>query len=158
MSSKFTSPYATSFKNGVKRGTPWFTVVENIAKRYKKTPNFVWESLYKAGFCYRIKFNGQWMYWPKDAPKTNNSYWKQDQFYMWQWFVNYAVSAGYCTPEQLKKYATNQKHFMTYCRKFFGKQYHWNKTTAKSHRRKVTRNYKFPAARKRTTRRYRKAA
>ena len=158
MSSKFTSPYATSFKSAVKRGTPWYTVVENIAKRYKKTPNFIWESLFKAGWCYRMKFNGQWMYWPKESPKAKSNYYKQDQYYMWQWFANWAVSAGFCTPEQLHKYSTNQKHFMTYCRKFFGKQYTWKKTTTHTRRRKTTQSFKFPAARKRTTRRYRKAA
>lgn len=186
MSKQFTSPYATSFKSAVRRGTPWYSAVENIAKRYKKTPNYVWESLYKAGWCYRVKFNGQWMYWPKDAKKVAATNWKQTQYQMWQYYINWAVSAGWCTPEQIKKYATNQKQFMTWFRKFWGKQYTWKNTattrtsrkrkatrttrtrkatrttrakrTTASRRRTSTQSYKFPTARKRTTRRYRRAA
>ena len=53
MPSNYKSPFATTFKNGVKRGTPCSTVVESIAKRNNKTPKTVFESLWKAGLCFR---------------------------------------------------------------------------------------------------------
>ncbi len=160
MPTKYKSPYTTSFKSAVKRGTPWFTVVENIAKRHKKTTNYVWNSLWKAGVVQRVKFNGQWIYWPFDAQKTNAKYAKETQYYMWQWFVNWSFSQGYVKPEQFKKYAGSQKQFMTYFRKFWNKQYttttKTKKRTTRNKKRTTTRAYKFPKTTK--TRRYRKAA
>ena len=163
MPTKYKSPFTTSFKSAVKRGTPWFTVVENIAQRHKKTTTYVWNSLWKAGVVQRTKFNGQWIYWPNEFKKTNAKNSKQNQYYMWQWFVNWSFSQGWVKPEDFKKWSGSQKHFMTYFRKFWNKQYtpttktkKPRKRTTKNKKRTTTRAFKFPKTR--TTRRYRKAA
>ena len=167
MPGKFNSPYATSFKSAVRRGTSYNVAVNNIAKRWKKTPEYVWESLFKAGHCYRQKFNGQWIYWPCNVTKAKSVTWKNSQFNMWQWFCEWCLTNGFCTPQQLNNYH-NQKQFMTFCRKFFGKQYNWTTTTKTRKTRKTTRRrktttkgktYKFPMVKGRTTtRKYRRAA
>ena len=57
MPSNYTSPFATSFKSAINRGTSWNVAVQNIANRNNKTVTFVWNSLFKAGLCNRQKFN-----------------------------------------------------------------------------------------------------
>jgi hypothetical protein len=157
MTQKHKSPYGSSFRSAIRRGTPWLTAVETIAKRWKKTPQQVWESLYKAGYCYRTKFNGQWLYWPKQASKTTAQNWKPTQYWMWQWYMNWCVSSGQCTPEQLWKKAGPQKQFQTFCRKFWNRQYP-KQTHRKRTTRRQTKSYRFPTTKSRITRRYRKAA
>ena len=172
MPTNYTSPYATSFKSALNRGTSYSTAVYNIAKRYNKTPDYVWQSLYKANLCYRQKFNGQWIYWPVNVKKANAKNCKVSQYNAWQWYCEWFLMNGCCTPDQLKKHVGSQKDFMTWCKKFFGKQYTWTNTkkrttkttrtnkTKRTAKRKTTRKvgYKFPRAKSRTTRRYRKAA
>ncbi len=170
MPSKYTSPYATSFKSAIKRGTSYTTAVESIAKRCKKTQATVWESLFKAGWCYRQKFNGQWFYWPKEVGKFSAATRKTSQYNMWQWFAEWCITSGYFTPQQFHKHCGSQKEFMTWCRKFWGKQYTWTTTkrtttkrrTArrattqrKSTRRTTSKSYAFPKSK---SRRYRRAA
>jgi len=155
MPSKYTSPYASSFKSAINRGTSYTFAVNSIAKRWNKTPEFIWQSLYKAGLCYRQKFNGQWIYWPCNVKKGTAKTWKYSQFYMWQWFTEWCFTNGWATPQQFKNHTGSQQDFMTFCRKFFGKQYNWNKPKRKTTKAK---HYKFPSAKVRTTRRYRKAA
>jgi hypothetical protein len=162
MPNNFKSPYATTFKNAVKRGTSWNTAVHNIAKRSNTTPQNVWNSLHKAGLCYRQKFNGQWVYWPVEAKKGNATTWKNSQHQMWQWFCEWAMINGVCKPDQLCNNTGSQMQFMTYCRKFFNKQFSGT-TTSSSSRTKTrrtgskTKSYTFPK-RRTTTRRYRRAA
>lgn len=186
MPSKTNSPYTSSFNSAIKRGTPCWTAINNIANRWNKTPNFVGNSLFKAGHVWRQKFNGQWIYWAASAKKSNATNWKPAQFNMWQNFIDWAVCNGFCTPEQIKNHCGSQQEFMTWCRKFFSKQFDSNSssksspkrksntrksTTArksspakrKTSRRKTTtaKSYKFPrtsASKSRTTRRYRRAA
>jgi hypothetical protein len=129
MPTTYTSPFASSFKSAVKRGTSYTTAVENIAKRCNKSTNVVWNSLYKAGLCYRQKFNGQWIYWPCNGHKTNSTNWKMSQTHFWQFYCEWCIANGCCTPEQLKNHCGSQKEFMTWCRKFFGKQYTWSTTS-----------------------------
>ena len=150
--STFKSPYATSFKSAIKRGTSYTAAVESIAKRVGKNPSVVWNSLFKAGLCYRQKFNGQWIYFPCEIKKCPATVTKNTQTVCWQWFCDWCLTTGQCTPEQLKKHCGSQKDFMTWCRKFFGKQFTWKTTTTKG------RSYRFPTSKSRTTRRYRKAA
>jgi len=150
MPTKYTSPYASAFKSAVRRGTSYNTAVFNIAKRWKKTPEYVWESLYKAGFCYRQKFNGQWIYFPKQVWKFPAATWKTSQFYTWQWFTEWCITSGFCTPEQFYNHCGSQQDFMTYFRKFWGKQYTWKKT--KRTRSRKTGTYSFPKTRTRYTR------
>lgn len=140
----YKSPFATSFKSAVKRGTSYNVAVENIASKNKKTVQFVWESLWKAGLANRQKFNGQWLYWPANVTKANAKTWKHTQWNAWQWFVEWALTTGNVTPEQLNK-LSNQKDFMTFCKKFWGKQYTWN--TPK----KVNRAPKAKTSRRRPT-------
>ena len=170
MPSKYTSPFAPSFKSAVKRGMSYNVAVYNIAKRWKKTPEYVWESLWKADCCYRQKFNGQWIYWPHEHGKYTSKTWKTSQWYMWQWYTEWCMAHGYCTPEQMYNHHGSQKDFMTWCRKFFGKQYNWSmpkrmatKPKARTRkpkrtRRTTTKAYKFPTTKSRTTRKYRRAA
>ena len=49
MPSNNKSPFTTSFNSGIKRGTPYLTVVNNIAKRTGKSVDFIFGSLFKAG-------------------------------------------------------------------------------------------------------------
>lgn len=140
MPSNFTSPFATAFKSAVKRGTPYNTVVENIAKRNGKTTSFVWNSLFKAGVCNRQKFNGQWVYFPCEVKKctaTNN---KSVQFNCWQSFCEWCLCNGFCTPETMKKNCGSQAEFMKWCKKFWSKQFTTSTGTAKTTKSKTAKS------------------
>jgi hypothetical protein len=123
MPSKFKSPYSGPFTTGVKNGTPASTVVWNISKKTNTPTNTIWNSLYKAGLCYRQKFNGTWIYWPSFPVKKSTKWSNHAQTSMWQCFVDWCVSSGWCTPHQFNNWSGNQKQFMTFCRNFFGKQF-----------------------------------
>ena len=156
MPSTYKSPFATSFKSAIKRGTPCSVAVNNIAKRTKKSPTVVFNSLWKAGLCHRQKFNGQWVYWPSFTCKKSASNAKSCQADMWQCFVDWCVCSGFCTPEQLKNNCGSQQEFMTYCRKFWNKQYNTGtKTTTKRRTgtKSRTTSYSWTG-----TRKYRRAA
>ncbi len=181
MPTKFKSPFATSFNSAIKRGTPCNQAVWNISKRTNKPVNKIYESLWKAGFCNRQKFNGQWIYWANNPSKSNATSCKESQFNQWQWFVDWAIASGFCTPEQLNNNKGSQQEFMSFCKKFFAKQFNGTTTSSKSGRkastsrvrkstaktttarkrtstkRKNSSSYKFPKA-KSTSRRYRRAA
>lgn len=160
MPTKYKSPYATSFNSAINRGTPCHQAVWNIAKRTNAPVSKVYESLFKAGLCNRQKFNGQWLYWATNGTKTNANNWKESQFNQWQWFVDWAVASGFCTPKQLNNYKGTQQDFMNSCKKFFGKQFNGTTTGVKSSSRKrksTSSSYSFPKA-KSTSRRYRSAA
>ena len=146
MPSKFKSPFASPFKSAINRGTSWNTAVSNIAKRSGKTPEFIWNSLYKADLCYRQKFNGQWIYFPIDAAKCPAGTQKVSQFQMWQWFCEWSISSGFVTPEQFTKHLGSQQDFMTWSKKFWGRQFTSTKKGTKS--RSVTRGrtYAFPTS------------
>lgn len=183
MPSKNTSPYATTFKSAINRGTPCSVAVNNIATRTKKSPTVVYNSLFKAGLCYRQKFNGQWVYWATNGKKTNATVSKGCQWNMWQNFVDWCIASGWCTPQQLHNHCSSQTEFMNYCKKFWSKQFSGTTTSKKSTpKRKSTpkaskpktrkstpknkkwssstpKTYKFPTVKSRTTgRRIRKAA
>ena len=121
MPSSFKSPYATSFKSAVKRGTPCGVAVQNIAKRNSTSTTVVFNSLWKAGVCDRQKFNGKWIYWPCEGGKGKSADWKNCQLNMWQCFVDWCVCSGMCTPEQMTNNCGSQQAFMNWCKK------HWNK-------------------------------
>jgi hypothetical protein len=127
MPSNFKSPYATTFKSPVKRGASWNNTVNGIATR-----------------------NGKWIYWPCEGVKKHVTNSKHGQWQMWQWFTEWCLLNGCCTPEQMWNNTGSQKDFMTWCRKFFGKQF----TTSTTTKRRTTKNYKFSG----TTRKYRRAA
>lgn len=164
MASTYTSPYASSFKSALKRGTSYNTAVQNIASRNNKTPEQVWQSLFKADLCFRQKFNGQWLYFPYDASKTKATNWKTTQFNSWQWFTEWCIASGFATPDQFKNNCGSQKDFMNWSRKYFGKQFNWNGTTTnKSTKTRKTRrtsakrttsskSYKFPTSKTRSRR------
>ncbi len=165
MPSKNTSPYATTFKSAIKRGTPCSVAVNNIATRTKKSPTVIYNSLFKAGLCFRQKFNGQWVYWACDGKKSNATTTKSTQWNMWQCFVDWCIASGHCTPEQLNKHCSSQTQFMNYCKKFWSKQFSTTSGSRKSGKtgRKTgsttPKSYKFPTAKGRTgNRRFRKAA
>lgn len=163
------SPYATSFKSAIKRGTPAGIAVGAIAKRTGKPINGIFSSLHKAGLCHRQKFNGQWLYWAVEAKKSVSNA-KAGQHQMWQSFIDWCIAGGHVKPQQLQNKVGSQQDFMAYCRKFFNRQLTGGtstpkkgKKTAKRPKRRTstakarkTSSYKFP--RTSTTRRYRRAA
>lgn len=143
------SPYASSFKSAMKHGTPCGVAVNNIAKNSKKSPKMVFESLFKAGLCFRQKFNGQFVYWTSEKCKKGTATVRNEcQHNMWQCFIDWFISSGFCTPEQLKNHCGSQQEFMAYCRKFFAKQI--SATTGKK-KRKVRKTGRKSTTRKRTT-------
>ncbi len=139
MASTYTSPYAASFKSALKRGTSYTAAVQNIASRNNATPQQVWQSLFKANLCFRQKFNGQWIYFPWEAGKTNSTNWKNSQFNSWQWFTEWCIGCGFATPEQFNNNCGSQKDFMNWSRKYFGKQFTGNTTTSNKTRKTKTR-------------------
>ena len=173
------SPYASSFNTAVKNGTPGGLAIFNIAKRTGKNPSVIGNSLFHAGLVFRQKFNGQWVFWPVNGKRSSAAKFKPVHTQMWQCFIDWAICNGFCKPEQLKKHIGSQKEFMTFCRKFFAKQFGpatSSKRKRKSTKRTTTRArksysrkrrtskayaYKFPrtrTSRKRSVRRYRRAA
>ena len=179
------SPYASSFNSAVKNGTPGGLAIFNIAKRLGKTPSVIGNSLFRANLVYRQKFNGQWVFWPVNGKRSSAAKFKPVHTQMWQCFIDWALCNGLCKPEQLQKKIGSQKEFMTFCRKFFAKQFgsatpvkrkrkstkrttsrkrmttHARKSPSRKRRSSSTYAYKFPrtsTSGKRTTRRYRRAA
>ena len=146
-----TSPFSKSFNNAITRGVPCSTAIENIAKRTGKTPNFVMNSLCKSGDIYRQKFNGQWVCWPCNVTKKSTAkVCKEVQCDMWQNFVDWCICSGQCTPEQMKKACSSQKTFMTFCKKFWGRQFP-KATTTKRRTSTTSRKRTTTTSRKRTT-------
>lgn len=124
MSKNYTSPFASNFNSAIKRGTPCSVAINSIAKSKSKTPKFIFESLFKAGLCSRQKFNGQWIYWTNQPSKKSNATTRNDcQNNMWQNFIDWCICSGFCTPEQLSNHSGSQKEFMSFCKKFFAKQF-----------------------------------
>ena len=139
MPSNFKSPFASAFKSACKRGTPYCQVVENIAKKNNKSEQIIWNSLWKANLVWRQKFNSQWIYFPSFPCKTKASGWKNAQFQCWQFFCEWMLCSGQCTPEQLKKACSSQTELMKWCKKFWGKQFTSSSTsTRKTTGRKTT--------------------
>ena len=140
MTKTYKSPYSSSFKTAVKNGTPAGIVVNNIASRSKTTPAHVFQSLHKAGLCHRQKFNGQWIYWPANWSRNANSTNRNNcQNNMWQSFVDWFISSGLCTPTRLNNSGSSQAEFMSFCRKFFNRQFSGSSTTGRSRSRKAKR-------------------
>ena len=124
MPTKFNSPYATAFKSAIKRGTSYNVAVNNIANRRNKNVTVIWNSLFKAGLVSRQKFNGQWIYFPKNVTKKSTAtVSKATQHQVWQWFCEWCIITGNVSPEKIVKNTGSQKEFMTFCRKYFGKQF-----------------------------------
>lgn len=147
MSKNYTSPFASNFNSAIKRGTPCSVAINSIAKSKSKTPTFIFESLFKAGLCSRQKFNGQWIYWTNQPSKKSNATTRNDcQNNMWQNFIDWCICSGFCTPEQLSNHSGSQKEFMSFCKKFFAKQFSPATATKK---RKPTRKTTATKARKR---------
>ena len=82
--------------------------------------------------------------------KTNATNVKNCQVDMWQCFVDWCMVSGVCTPDQMTNNCGSQVSFMTWCRKFWNRQF-----TAKTTTTRKTKSYSFPSGKKRT---YRKAA
>ena len=137
-SSNFTSPYGTSFKSGVKSGTPCNTVISNIAKRTGKPISTICKSLSKANLCFCKKFNGTWICWPTFSCKSSGRQIKACQTNMWQCLVDWCIMNHCCTPKQLNNKCSSQKTFMSYCKSLFGKQIS-PKSKSKSKSRKSSR-------------------
>lgn len=177
MPSQGKSPYATSFKSAIKKGTPAFQAVKVIAKRSSTQPRIVFASLHKAGFCHRQKFNGQFIYWPCEDIKTSATNAKSAQLESWQNLIDWCILTGQCKPQQLDNKTGSQQDFMSYCRKYFNNQLSSSTTKSKpkrssdgrskakrstvkarkasTSRKRTATSYKFPRT---STRRYRRAA
>lgn len=145
------SPYATSFNNNIKKGTPFSVVINSIAKRTGKSPSVICNSLVKAGLCHRQKFNGQWIYWPCDSYRTNQTNAKICQNNMWQWFVDWCICNKICTPDQLANNSGTQKAFMDWCRKYFNRQFVSTTARKSGTRKSSARKRTSTTARSRTT-------
>ena len=173
MPSTYKSPYASSFKSAIKRGTPAKKAVDSIARNRNTTPTAIVNSLHKAGLCQRQKFNGQWVYWPGEDIKKSATSAKSCQVEMWQSFIDWCILSGHCKPLQLENNRGSQQEFMSYCRKFFNRQLSAGspkstsrkrssvgrsrkRTTTTAKRRSSVKSYKFP--RSSSARRYRRAA
>ncbi len=119
----FKSPHATSFKSAVRRGTPASVAVANIARRSSSTPVQIFQSLFKAGLVQRQKINGQWIYWPVEGHKAPSTVSKQAQSQLWQAYVDWAISSGIATPQQIASGTGSQQQFIAFQRKFFNRQF-----------------------------------
>ncbi len=163
MPSTISSPYASAFKSALKRGTSYNVAVNSIAARHKKSPKIVWNSLHRAGLCYKQKFNGQFIFIPCEAKKTNATNSKLNQLNTWQWFTEWCISSGFCTPDQVWNHCGTQKDFMIWYKKFFGRQFNGFSSSAPRRRSKTTKkrtttrksNYRFPTTRSRAKSRVR---
>jgi hypothetical protein len=154
MPSNIKSPFTTSFHSAIKRGTPYLTVIGNIAKRTGKSPEFIFGSLFKAGVVNRQKFNGTWLYWPAQWDgKANVSNKKECQFSMWQAFVQWSIWNGWTTPEKLANNTGSQAEFENFCKKFWGKQFNGTVSTTRTRpaAKAKTRTVGKTTARKRST-------
>lgn len=107
----FKSPFTSSFNTVTKRGTPASFAVASIAKRTKKSPAQIFESLYKAGQVYRQRVNGQWIFWPVHGTKANASMTRTVRQSAWQAWVDWAIASGWATPEQVSSHTANQQQF-----------------------------------------------
>src|SRR2546423_12350121 len=114
MASKFVSPFTTSFKTGITKVLTCGMVVNNISKKTGKSVNTIFTSLHKAGVCSGQKINGQWIYWPTIKTRTSATNAKVCKTKMWQCFVDWCVSSGTCTPNQLNNKSTTSKTFATF--------------------------------------------
>lgn len=127
----FKSPYATSFKSAVRRGTSASVAVANIARRRHSTPVQIFQSLFKADLVQRQKINGHWIYWPVEGHKAPSTVSKQAQWQLWQAYVDWAISSGMATPQQISSSTGSQQQFIASQRKFFNRQF--SSTTTSSH-------------------------
>lgn len=172
------SPFGRSFQSAIGRGTPMTHAVTNIAKRTGKTEHHVYQSLHKGGHIHRQKLNGQWLYWPTHGTKRSASIAKQSQVEVWQAFVEWAIAGGHVTPEQISSHTGSQQQFLSYIRRFWGKQFpsqtqktstssrsrtttkarSTSRTTSKSGKTTKSRTLRFQGRSTGTTRRYRRAA
>ncbi len=143
------SPFGPSFNSAIKSGTPCGVAIANIAKRCGKSPSVVGNSLWRAGMCFRQKFNSHFVFWPVNGKKCASAKWKPCHTDMWQCFVDWIICNGWCKPEQMHKHCSSQKEFMTWCRKFFAKQF-GPATASKSKSKRKTAKRKT-TARKATT-------
>jgi hypothetical protein len=116
------SPFVTTFVNAVKRGVPCNVAVQNIANRTGKTTKSVFNTLCKAGVCYRQKVNGGFVYFPMTPVKVNSTSAKNCQINMWQQFCDWCICSGVCTPNQLRTCCGSQTTFMNNCKRFFNAQ------------------------------------
>ena len=144
------SPFGPSFNSAIKNGTPCGVAIANIAKRCGKNPSVVGNSLWRAGLCFRQKFNGKFVFWPLNGKKCASAKWMPCHTDMWQCFVDWIICNGWCKPEQMHKHCSSQKEFMTWCRKFFGKQF-GPATASKSKSKRKTAKRKTTAHKRKTT-------
>ena len=120
---RFQSPFSSSFRAAVRRGTPASTAVANIASRTKRQPSHIFESLFRAGQVNRQRVNGQWIYWPTEGVKANASTSRQTQWQLWQAFVDWAIASGTVTAQQISTAKGSQQAFGQFVRRFFGRQF-----------------------------------
>jgi hypothetical protein len=123
MPSKNISPYASQFKSGIKGGAPCSVVVAQIARRTGKPVTAIYNSLFKAGLCFRQKFNGTWLYWPTFVAAGSATTINKCQTNLWQCLIDWCVLSRNTTPGKLRNKIASQTEFMTFGRSLFGKQF-----------------------------------
>lgn len=117
------SPFTTTFKTLVTRGTPCWTAVTTIAARFGKTPNFIFRSLYGAGLVTRQKVSGQWVYWPTFPVRTSTTFKKVSTGNLWQAFIDWCICSGFCTPRTFTSHKGSEQAFIKYFARFWSKQF-----------------------------------
>jgi len=132
----FKSPFASSFKSSVNRGTPCSQAVANIARRQGKTPSAVFTSLHRAGLCGRFKYAGSWIWYPTFTPSSTKK--SNGQPELWQSYIDWCLASGQCTPEQLAEHTGSQAKLASFTKKFFGTQFSTTKRTKSSKARRTT--------------------
>ena len=115
-------PYAAAFRSAVSHGTPSWTAVQNIARRWKTTPGTVFQSLHQGGFVQRQQIAGGWIYWPDNGKQTSSKTTRSVQVNLWQQYVDWAIASGHFTPEQLQQFKGSQKQFISATQQIFEQQ------------------------------------
>lgn len=100
--------FGRSFKTSVQNGKTPYSVVENLAAKYRKTPAFVWANLKKNGYAFSTKFNNKTFWFPTFTCKTNSRNWKKTESTIWPQFIQYALQQGWVTPAQCYNWTTKQ--------------------------------------------------
>lgn len=118
-----TKNFAGPFRTAVNRGTPAGAAVANLAKKSNKPEAHIWSNLFAHDVVSRRKINGNFVYWPNWKPgrsarsashKTNT----------WGQIIGWAITSGYCTPEQVNT-LKSQKDFFNFFGPFFAQQFGW---------------------------------
>jgi len=130
--------FSSTFNSTCRRGASYTTAVNNCGNTTGKSTKSIWNNLCTKGNCTRQKFNGSAVYFPKSWKGKSSTTAKTAQTNCWQWFCEWCLASGTCTPKQLASYCGNQKNFMNFCRRFWNSQFGTSTSTTSSKSRSTT--------------------